>query len=249
MTSGSDPAGATNGARPTRSARAQGTAAPPPAAGTFLDRLTGSERDAVLTIGRDSSFPRGAALMYQNEPQDRVLILLDGRVKVTRLDGDGRESLLSIRDPGDLLGEVSFVDGQPRVATVTTLEPVRALVTTAGQLRRHLETTPRVAVVLLEIVVGRFRESTMTRAQFAISDTMARLAARIVELAERYGEHGDGAIAVEMPITREDLAAWIGASRAGAAEALRQMRDIGWIEVERKTLLVRDLEALRSRAC
>ena len=125
--------------------------------------------------------------MYQDEPADRIVILLEGRVKVTRIEGDGRESLLSIRDPGDLLGELSFVDGHPRLATVTTVEPVRALVTTAEELRRHLEHTPRVAVVLLQSVVRRFRESTLKRTQFANSDTMGRLAARIVELAERYG--------------------------------------------------------------
>ena len=219
-----------------------------PAPGTFLDLLSAAERDGLMAIGRERAFPSGAALMYQDEPADRIVVLLDGRVKVTRVEGDGRETLLSIRDPGDLLGELSFVDGQPRVATVTAIEPVRALVTTAGELRRHLESTPRVAVVLLQTVVGRFRESTLKRTQFANSDTMGRLAARIVELAERYGEPSGEAVAVEMPLSREDMAAWTGASRAGAAEALRQLRELGWIDVDRKQLLVRDLAALRSRA-
>ncbi len=219
-----------------------------PAPGTFLDLLTSAERDALTAIGRERTFPRGTALMYQDEPADRIVILLEGRVKVTRIEGDGRESLLSIRDPGDLLGELSFIDGHPRVATVTTVEPVRALVTSAVELRRHLEETPRVAVVLLQNVVGRFRESTLKRTQSANSDTMARLAARIVELAERYGEPEGEAVAFESPLTREDLAAWTGASRAGAADALRQFRELGWIGADRKKLLVLDIEALRARA-
>ena len=219
-----------------------------PAPGTFLDLLTAGERQELMAVGRERAFPPGTVLMYQDEPSDRIMILLDGRVKVTRIEGDGRESLLSIRDPGDLLGELSFIDGQPRVATVTTLEQVHALVTTPAELRHHLETTPRIAVALLEIVVRRFRESTLKRTQFANSDTMGRLAARIVELTERYGEVGDDTIAVEMPLSREDLAAWTGASRAGAAEALRALRGLGWIDVDRKKLLVRDLDALRSRA-
>lgn len=201
-----------------------------------------------MAIGRERAFPAGAAIMYQGEPADRIVILLEGRVKVTRIEGDGRESLLSIRDPGDLLGELSFVDGQPRIATVTTIEPVRALVTTEDELRHHLESTPRVAVALLQIVVRRFRESTLKRTEFANSDTMGRLAARIVELAERYGETEGDAVAVESPLTREDLAEWTGASRAGAAEALKQLRELGWIDVDRKRLVVRDLDALRSRA-
>ncbi len=219
-----------------------------PAPGTFLDLLTIAEREALGAVGHERAFPRGSVLMYQDEPSDRIVILLEGRVKVTRLEGDGRESLLSIRDPGDVLGELSFVDGQPRIATVTSIEPVRALVTTPDELRRHLERTPRVAVVLLEIVVGRFRESTLKRTQSANIDTLGRLAARVVELAERYGEPDGDAIAVETPLTREDLAAWTGASRAGAAEALRQLRELGWIDTARRKLLVLDIEALRRRA-
>ena len=218
------------------------------ALGTFLELLTASERDGLMAIGRVRAFPPGAALMYQDDPSDRIVILLEGRVKVTRIEGDGRESLLSIRDPGDLLGELSFVDGHPRLATVTTVEPVRALVTTAEELRRHLESTPRVAVVLLETVVHRFRESTLKRTQFANTDTLGRLAARIVELGERYGKASDGAISVESPLTREDLAAWTGASRAGAADALRQLRELGWIDTDRRTLVVLDIDALRSRS-
>ncbi len=201
-----------------------------------------------MAIGRERAFAPGTVLMYQDEPADRIVILLEGRVKVTRLEGDGRESLLSIRDPGDLLGELSFVDGHPRLATVTTVEPVRALVTSAEELRRHLEHTPRVAVVLLQNVVRRFRESTLKRTEFANSDTMGRLAGRIVELADRYGKPEGEAIGVESPLTREDLAAWTGASRAGAAEALRQLRELGWIDADRRKLLVLDLDALRARA-
>jgi biotin operon repressor len=53
---------------------------------------------------------------------------------------------------------------------------------------------------------------------------------------------------VSSPLSQEDLTAWTGASRAGVAGALRSLRDLGWIETERKKLLIRDVEALRSRA-
>ena len=215
---------------------------------TFLAKLTESEREALHGIGLVRSFPRGAVLMFQGEPGERVMFLLAGRVKVGRIDADGREVLLSIRDPGDLLGELAVIDGNPRVASVTALEPVEALVTSADVLRRHLEATPRVAVVLLEVVVGRLRETTVKRSEFGASDTMGRLAARILELAERYGEPSEEGISLISPLSQEDLAAWISASRAGVAEALRSLRELGWVRIERKKLLVLDHEALRRRA-
>jgi CRP/FNR family transcriptional regulator, cyclic AMP receptor protein len=216
--------------------------------GTFLASLESDEREALDGLGVRRSFPRGTVLMFQNEPDARVMLLLVGRVKVTRVDHDGHEILLSIRDPGDVLGELALIDGLPRVATVTALEPVEALVTAAETFRHHLESTPRVAVALLEVVSRRFRETTLKRSQFSASDTMGRLAARIVELADRYGEASVEGVTVTSPLSREDLAAWTGASRAGVAHALQGLRELGWVQTERRALLVRDLQALRARA-
>jgi CRP/FNR family cyclic AMP-dependent transcriptional regulator len=226
------------------------TAKPPgePVPATFLALLGDAEREAIYALGGRFSFPRGAALMFQHDPDVRVMLLLSGRVKVTRVDEDGHELLLSVRDPGDVLGELAFIDGEPRVATVTALEPVHALVAPGPVFRHHLETTPRIATVLLEIVARRFRETTLKRSQFASLDTMGRLAARIVELADRYGEPADGAILVNSPLSQEDLAAWTGASRAGVANAFHALRELGWVQTERRKLLVRDLQALRARA-
>jgi CRP/FNR family cyclic AMP-dependent transcriptional regulator len=220
-----------------------------PASETFLALLSDAEREGLHGLGVRRSFPRGAVLMFQHEPDERVMLLLAGRVKVARVDQDGRELLLSIRDAGDVLGELAFIDGQPRIATVTALdEPVDALVIPGSTFRRHLETTPRVAVVLLGVVTRRFRETTLKRAQFAAVDTMGRLAARIVELADRYGEPTEDGVIVTSPLSQEELAAWTGASRAGVAQALHGLRELGWVQTERRGVLVRDIEALRARA-
>ena len=217
--------------------------------GTFLARLTPEERDALARIGVRREFRAGAALIFQSEADDRVMALLNGRVKVSRLEHDGHEILLSIRDPGDLLGELAFIGSLPRVATVTALEPVSATVIPAGVLRAHLETAPRLAVVLLEIMARRFHDATLQRSHLGALDTMGRLCVRILELADRYGEAlPEGGIAVDSPLTREDIAAWTGASRAGVADAFRRLRELGWVETERSALIVRDPDALRSRA-
>jgi len=114
--------------------------------------------------------------------------------------------------------------------------------------RNHLETAPRVAVALLEVITRRLRDTTIKRAQFLGSDTIGRLAARIVELADRYGTSGDEGVEIELALSQDELASWTAASRAGVAKGLQTLRDLGWIETHRRRLVVRDLEALRSRS-
>jgi CRP/FNR family cyclic AMP-dependent transcriptional regulator len=232
----------------TSAAGSDGTAAAGFAPESFVGKLGESEREALFALGVLRSYPRGAVLMFQDERDDRTIFLVAGRAKVARIERDGRELMLDLRDPGDLLGELAFIDGAPRAATVTALEPVQAVVMSAGSLRSHLEITPRLAVVLLEVVAQRFRDSSANRAQFGVADTLGRLAARIVELADRYGQPCVDGIRIASPLTQEDLAAWTGASRAGVAEALRTLRELGWLATERKSLTVLNLSALRARA-
>lgn len=217
-----------------------------PAATTFLEGLTEAERDELEAIGVRREFPKGAVLIFQGEQDDRVMMLLDGRVKVTRLE-DGREFLLWIHDPGDIVGELAFIDRGPRTATVTALEPISALVMPASRFRAHLERTPRVAVVLMEVVAARVRLSTARYSETSALDTMGRVAARIVELADRYGVPRDGGMLIDSPLSQEDLGAWVGASRAGVAQAMQSLRALGWIRTARGQIEVLDLAALRAR--
>lgn len=221
---------------------------PTPLRATFLAQLTPDERAGLQLLAAKHTFPKDSILMFQGEVDQRLLLLLTGRVKVTRAAEGGQELLLAIRDAGDLLGELAFIDGAPRVATVTALEPVEALVLPGPSFRSYLERTPRVALLLLESVASRFRESTVKRLQFAASDTLGRLASRIVELADRYGTEGEQGLIVPMPISHEELASWTGASRAGVAQSLQTLRELGWVQTERRLLIVCDAEALRARA-
>jgi CRP/FNR family cyclic AMP-dependent transcriptional regulator len=216
--------------------------------GTFFERLTDDERASLHELAVKHTFPKDAILMFQDEYDDRLLLMLSGRVKVTRAAPGGHELLLAIRDAGDLLGELAFIDGLPRVATVTALEPVEALVLSGERFRTYLERTPRVAVILLESVASRFRESTVKRLHFAASDTLGRLSSRIIELADRYGAQTEDGLVVEMPISHDELASWTGASRAGVAQALQRLRELGWLRTERRRLILCDVDALRERS-
>lgn len=214
----------------------------------FLASLDEDDLDELGRIGMLRDFPRGALLMFDGESAERVMILLVGRVKVSRGNNGGQEVLLGIQDPGDVLGELGCIDGLPRAATVSALEPVQALVIPGNDFRRYLESRPRAAMALLGVVTRRLRETTAKRSEFGSSDTMGRVSARLLELAERYGAPQEQGVMVTMPISQDDLGAWAGASRAGVAQALQRMRKLGWIRTERRRVLVCDAMNLRVRA-
>jgi CRP-like cAMP-binding protein len=160
----------------------------------------------------------------------------------------GKEVVLAIRGPGDLLGELAAIDGEPRSATATALEPVEALSLSAGDFRSFLEAHPRVALALLAVLTRRLRDADRKRVEFAAEDTMTRVAARIVELSERFGDKVARGLEIDLPISQEELAGWTGCSRDSVVNALQAMRGLGWIETQRRQILVRDIDALRRHA-
>jgi CRP/FNR family transcriptional regulator, cyclic AMP receptor protein len=203
--------------------------------------------DALRERGRTASFGAGERLLHAGEPGDRVALILRGRVKVSCAGGDGRETVLDFRGPGELVGELSALDRGPRSSSVTAIEPVEALLVGASEFRVLLE-RPGFAAELLEVLSRRFRDADRKRIEFGASDTVGRVAARLVELAERYGEPALAGTVIALPISQEELAGWTAASRAGMANALRTLRELGWIETERRRITVLDVEALRTRA-
>jgi CRP-like cAMP-binding protein len=93
---------------------------------TFLALLSDADREALLALGGPRRFDRGEHLMHQGEPGGQVLLLLQGHTKATFVDPRVEEMVLSFRGPGDVLGELSFVQPEPRSSGVIAIDPVEA---------------------------------------------------------------------------------------------------------------------------
>ena len=179
---------------------------------------------------------------------DFVASIMSGRVKASYFTDDGDEVVLAIRGPGALLGEMSAIDEEPLSATVTALEPVEAIVVPVDSFMDYLQQHPRVALMLLRGMSRKLRDSDRKRVEFAAFDALGRVARRLVELADDFGEvDGDG-IRISLPLSQEELAGWTGSSREAVSKALRTLRGRGWIETRRRAITVLDIDALRKRS-
>jgi len=158
------------------------------------------------------------------------------------------EVILAVLDEGALLGELSAVDGAPRSATVVALEPVEVEVTTHEEFNELLEEHPRLATELLRLVAARLRDASVRQLEFGTMDTLARLCATLVELANRYGQEQADLTEVTAPFHQGELAAWSGMSREAVVKGFRQLRSLGWLTIEGRTLTLHDVAAIQRRA-
>jgi CRP/FNR family cyclic AMP-dependent transcriptional regulator len=209
------------------------------------------EREAFLrelgTGGARRRFRAGETLFLEGDIADRMLLIRHGAVKVS-CSHDGREAMLALCGAGELLGELSTLDGAPRSATAVALGEVEATVIPARELTRVLSASPEAGIALLRIVAERLRDADRRSLEFASLDTLGRVATRVVELCERFGDaHADG-IRIELALSQDDLAAWCGSSRQATVKALKTLRELGLLATARRALLVHDLDGVRRHA-
>jgi CRP-like cAMP-binding protein len=215
---------------------------------TFVGALSPATREDLVARGRPVEFPAGVAMLREGDPGDRVLLITAGNVKLTKSARSGAEVVLDFRGPGDVIGEQAVLGGGDRSATVEALTPVSAVAIPAREFGAWLASAPDAMLALLATLERRLRESDRQRLEFGSAQTLARVAARLLDLAERFGRADDGGTVIELAIAQEELAAWSGASREATVKALRSLRSLGIVETSRRRLVVRDLDAIARHA-
>ena len=175
----------------------------------FLSSLARDDGSALLALGRTVRFHRDATIFSEGDVSGRVVIIIRGRVKVSSDLSEGREVVLAIRGPGDLIGDLSAIDDRPHSATCTSMEPVEALAMSSATFLDYLVDHPRVALHLLRMLAGRLRDADRKRIEFGARDTLGRVAARLVELAEQFGTQGGNGAVIDLPFSQQELAGWI----------------------------------------
>ncbi|MGH3773949.1 MAG: Crp/Fnr family transcriptional regulator [Pseudonocardiaceae bacterium] len=211
----------------------------------FGAELTEQEWADLARHGRPRRLPAGTPLFIEGTRSDAVVVVISGRVKIFTSARDGAEVVLAVRGPGALLGELAAIDQQPHSASVRSWEPVEILTVGRRGFTTFLQEHPRTMWLLLRILTTRLRDADRKRIEFGVYDTLSRVACRLVELVDRFGEPTESGITITLPLTQDELASWVGASREAVAKALRKLRARGCVQTQRRTITVVDIEGLR----
>lgn len=194
------------------------------------------------------SLDRGEALFREGEPGDRLYLVREGKVKLGRQSGDGRENLLAVLGPGEMLGELSLFDPGLRTASAVAIVESTVLEVNHQQLTTWLQTNPPVALHLLRALARRLRRTNEALADLVFSDVPGRVAKALLDLSTRFGETTDEGIRVTHDLTQEELAQLVGASRETVNKALADFAQRGWVRREGRAVVLLDADRLERRA-
>ena len=126
--------------------------------------LSSRELQVLSANTREREFPAGATLLRQGDTGVGLFIITSGKVQVTQQTSSGTQRDLGTFERGQVLGEMSLLDDLPRTATVTAVEPTRALVVPVWDFRAALRETPEIAIKLLAVLSKRLRRHELSDA-------------------------------------------------------------------------------------
>ncbi|MEO1483398.1 MAG: Crp/Fnr family transcriptional regulator [Myxococcota bacterium] len=205
---------------------------------SFFDGLEEETLTQLSGCLKPMDFSKDALVVGQDDPGDAMFIIERGRVKVVLYGETGREMILSIFRAGDVVGEMSLLDGQPRSANVIAVEESRLLSLSRRDFVELLKTEPAIALNVLEEMSIRLRRADDIIGNLALLDVYGRVARVLVDMAERDGEDTDEGIMIKERPTQQDLASMIGTSRETVSRVLSEFQRRGFLSMQGKKILL-----------
>ena len=191
---------------------------------------------------------RGQVLFHEGDSEDRLYVVVSGKIKLGRSGSAGRENLLAVLGPGQMFGELSVFDPGPRSTTATAVTNTELRTLEHDELNGWLTNNPEVAQGLLGQLAARLRRANDVVADLVFSDVPGRVAKALLDLASRFGDRREDGIQVHHDLTQEELAQLVGASRETVNKALADFAARGWIRLEPRSVTLLDVERVERRA-
>ena len=208
---------------------------------TLFASLDNQALEAIVSAGQDLQLNRGDVLFREGETPDELFLVVSGRIAIANKSIDGRESMVALMEEGDLFGEMGLFDGRGRSAEARALETSVVTAVPYGPVRAVYENDPSLLWKVVDMLAGRLRTMDAALADSVFLDVTGRTAKRLLELAGVDDEFS-------LPITQEELAGMVGASRERVNKAIASFIRLGWIEQIDRTYRITNREQLTIRS-
>ena len=207
----------------------------------LLAELTPEEMARVTAAAVTSRYLRGDVVFGEGTTPDKLCVVASGRIAIAKKSIDGRESMVALMERGDVFGEMGLFDGFGRSAEARALEPSELVELPYAPLKDVYEARPDLLWGVVRLLAARLRSTDSALADSVFLDVTGRTAKRLLELA---GEQDEFAL----PITQEELAGMVGASRERVNKAIASFVRLRWIEQQDRRYRITNRDELERRA-
>ena len=207
----------------------------------LFDEFNDDELRQLAEASEQRVLRRGDVIFTEGSEPEELFVVVRGRVAIANKSIDGRESVVALMEPGNAFGEMGLFLGEGRTAEARALEPSEVVAVPYEPIRDVYKGRPELLWSVVALLAARVRTMDGALADAVFLDVTGRTAKRLLEMA------GDSDEFV-LPVTQEELAGMVGASRERVNKALAQFVRLGWIEQAERRYRITNRQQLEIRA-
>jgi CRP/FNR family cyclic AMP-dependent transcriptional regulator len=200
----------------------------------IFSTLSDDDLSTLAAAAVRKTFFKNTILINEGDETDSLYVICSGKVKAVINDEHGKEVILSIFGPGEYFGEIAFIDGERRSATIITREPTEVLIISSGVFRNILSSNPDISLNLLVGAVKRIREANKQIESLALMDVYGRVARLLVHYARPKGDK----MFIEEKLTHQEIANMTGSSREMVSRIFKDLILGEYITVENRRITI-----------
>src|SRR3984957_19322867 len=212
----------------------------------IFQSLPPAEIDAISARAAVRRVARNEAVLRRGDSNGGMVVIMSGRVRISVVSEDGKEATLGVLGAGEILGEMSLLDGEACSADVTAQEDCLLLVIERGQFLALLRANSVLCLHLMTMLTKRLRRANSALEDMALLDLPTRLGRLLARLASDYGVPVRSGTRIEVRLSQKDLSTLGGASREKVKKQIRQWEEEGVLSKDSGRMVIADARALPS---
>ena len=211
----------------------------------IFSELNDSTIEQISKIGVRKTFKKDSVVLFEHETGSALFVIVEGKVKISRVSDDGREVILTILNDSDFFGEMAILDGMSRSANVTAMEDSELYIIQRNEFISLLQTHPEISIALLKELTQRMRTADLKIKSLSLKDAEGKVATVILQLADEIGKKKNGTVEIEKLPLQHDFANMAGTSRETISRTLHSLVKKELIELKGSKLKIINYEKFK----
>jgi len=208
--------------------------------------LSPSDMEEVNPYIIPATFKKKEVIFSEGDPSNWLYIVTKGKIKITKLSQSGREIILELISPMDFFGGIAVMRGFPYPANAVAMDDAEVLKISRNNLMRILDRFPNLMYWMAMNISDRIKGSHEALKNIAVEKVESRIASLLIKLADKAGSKTDNAVAIDMKLTKQDIAEMVGTTVETSIRTMSKFKKLGIVSEKSGEIVIRDLTKLKS---
>jgi CRP-like cAMP-binding protein len=199
----------------------------------------------IAKLGSKKNFNKDSVILFQNQSDSALIIVLSGKLRLTKMSNEGNEVTLDILKESDFWGDTAIMDGKPPSVNIVAEENSEVYIITRTDLMNLFKSKPEYSIAVLNDLTKQLRASSLKIKSLSLKAAEGKVASVLIQLVDEYGIVKEGAIEIERLPTQQELANMAGTSRETISRTIHSFSKKGLIEIEGQKLRIKNYEKFK----